>query len=103
MGVLSLFDLTGSTAIITGGGAGLGHQMAEALAEAGSNLVLCSRKLQNCEEVAHEIEKVGVKALALRCDIAKKDEIEQVVRETVKHFGKVDILVNNAGRTWGSL
>jgi NAD(P)-dependent dehydrogenase (short-subunit alcohol dehydrogenase family) len=102
MGILSFFDLTGRVAIITGGGAGLGHQMAEALAEAGSNLVLCSRKLQNCEEVAHEIEKVGVKALALRCDIAKKDEIEQVVRETVKHFGRVDILVNNAGRTWGS-
>ncbi len=102
MRVLNLFDLTGKTAIITGGGAGLGHQMAEALAEAGSDLVLCSRKLQNCEEVAHEIAKVGVKTLALRCDIAKKEEVEQVVRETMRHFGKVDNLVNNAGRTWGS-
>ena len=102
MSVLRLFDLTGRAAIITGGGAGLGYQMAEALAEAGSNLVLCSRKLQNCEEVAHEIEKMGVKALALRCDIAKKEEVEAVVMETVQHFGKVDILVNNAGRTWGS-
>jgi gluconate 5-dehydrogenase len=102
MDVRSLFDLTGKVAIVTGGGIGLGEQIAHALAEAGSNIVTCSRKLENCETVAHEIEKLGMKALAFRCDIVNGDEIDHVVSETVKAFGKIDILVNNSGRTWGS-
>ena len=102
MDVHSLFDLRGNVAIVTGGGIGLGQQIAMALAEAGCNVVICSRKVEKCEEVAHEIEKMGVRALAFRCDIANGEEIELVVNETVKKFGKIDILVNNAGRTWGS-
>jgi gluconate 5-dehydrogenase len=102
MDVRSLFDLSGKVAIVTGGGAGLGQQMAMALAEAGCNIITCSRKVERCEGVAHEIEKMGIKALAFRCDIANGEEIEQVVRGTVKEFGNIDILVNNAGRTWGS-
>jgi len=102
MEVRSLFDLSGKVAIVTGGGIGLGQQMAIALAEAGCNIVTCSRKVERCEAVAHEIEKMGVRALAFRCDIANEEEIEHVVNETVKAFGKIDILVNNAGRTWGS-
>lgn len=100
MDVHSLFDLRGNVAIVTGGGIGLGQQIAMALAEAGCNVVICSRKVEKCEEVAHEIEKMGVRALAFRCDIANGEEIELVVNETVKKFGKIDILVNNAGRTW---
>jgi NAD(P)-dependent dehydrogenase (short-subunit alcohol dehydrogenase family) len=102
MDVHSLFDLTGKTAIVTGAGIGLGRQMACALAEAGCDIVICSRKVQRCEDAASEIEKKGVKALALRCDISKGEEIEGVVSETARKFGKIDILVNNAGRTWGS-
>jgi gluconate 5-dehydrogenase len=102
MSIHSLFDLSGKVAIVTGGGIGLGQQISFALAEAGCNIVACSRKLERCQEVAHEIEKMGVKALAFRCDIANEEEIDQVVKETVKEFTKIDILVNNAGRTWGS-
>jgi gluconate 5-dehydrogenase len=102
MDVHSLFDLSGNTAIVTGGGIGLGRQMAIALAEAGCNIVTCSRKSERCEEAAHDIEKIGVKTLALRCDISNKEDIEHVVGETVKKFRKIDILVNNAGRTWGA-
>jgi NAD(P)-dependent dehydrogenase (short-subunit alcohol dehydrogenase family) len=102
MDVHSLFDLTGKTAIVTGAGIGLGRQMACALAEAGCDIVICSRKVERCEDAASEIEKKGVKALALRCDISKGEEIEGVVSETARKFGKIDILVNNAGRTWGS-
>jgi len=96
-----LFDLSGKTAIVTGGGIGLGHQIALALAEVGSNIVICSRKLEKCEETAHEIEKLGRKALAFRCDISKEEEIKKVVENSIEDFGKIDILVNNSGRTWG--
>jgi gluconate 5-dehydrogenase len=102
MDIRSLFDLSGSVAIVTGGGIGLGKQIAYALAEAGCHVVTCARKVERCETVAHEIEKLGVKALAFRCDIGNEQEIEQVVKGAVKEFGKIDILVNNAGRTWGS-
>ncbi len=102
MDVRSLFDLTGKVAIVTGGGIGLGRQISHALAEVGCNIVACARKVERCEEMAHGIEKMGVRALAFRCDIANGDEIDHVVGQTAIEFGKIDILVNNAGRTWGS-
>lgn len=102
MDVRSLFDLSGKVAIVTGGGIGLGEQISYALAEAGCNVVTCARKVERCEAVAQKIEKLGVKALAFRCDIVNEEEIERVVNATVKEFSRVDILVNNAGRTWGS-
>lgn len=102
MNVIELFNLDGETAIVTGGATGLGKQMALALAEMGANVVICSRKVERCQEVAHQIESLGVKALALRCDIHQEEEIEQVIKETIQAFGKIDILVNNSGRTWGA-
>jgi NAD(P)-dependent dehydrogenase (short-subunit alcohol dehydrogenase family) len=102
MEVHNLFDLSGHLAIVTGGGIGLGKQIVLALAEAGCNVVTCSRKVERCEEVADGIEKMGLKSLAFRCDIAKGEDIGHVVDETLKKFGRIDILVNNAGRTWGS-
>jgi NAD(P)-dependent dehydrogenase (short-subunit alcohol dehydrogenase family) len=100
--VKQLFDLTGRVAIITGGSIGLGRQMAEALAEAGANLVLCARKKERCEEAAHTLGKLGVRALALGCDVKDQASVEQLIAATVAEFGRVDILINNAGISWGA-
>jgi len=100
--VQQLFDLSGRVAIITGGSIGLGRQMAEALAEVGANLVLCARKKERCEEAAHEVEKLGVRALAAACDVKDQASVQQVVDATISHFGRLDILINNAGISWGA-
>ncbi len=102
-GLKDLFDLSGKTAVVTGGSIGLGEQMCHALAEAGSNVVLCARKLERCEDLAHKIEEqYGVSALALKCDVSNEREVEDVVSSAVGKFGKIDILINNAGITWGA-
>jgi NAD(P)-dependent dehydrogenase (short-subunit alcohol dehydrogenase family) len=98
--VKQLFDLTGRVSVVTGGATGLGLQMATALAEAGSNVVICSRKLENCEHAAHGLEKLGVKALALACDVTRVDQVEAMKDAVMQKFGRVDVLVNNAGRAW---
>ncbi|PYZ92179.1 gluconate 5-dehydrogenase [Salipaludibacillus keqinensis] len=102
MHIQELFDLTNKTAIITGGGRGLGEQMAKAFAEAGANVVLCSRKLEACQAVSKELESLGVKTLALKCDITDPDDIQHVVDKTIERFGSIDVLVNNSGATWGT-
>ena len=101
-GALDLFRLDGRTAIVTGGGRGLGEYMARALFDAGANVVVCSRKVAACEEVAGEIEAAGGRALALACDVADPEAVEQVVATTVREFGGIDIVVNNSGTTWGA-
>ncbi|MFQ3544011.1 SDR family oxidoreductase [Halobacillus rhizosphaerae] len=103
MHVKQLFDLTGKTAIVTGGGRGLGEQIAEGLAEAGANIVLCSRKADACENVCRRLEKeTGVKTLALPCDITDPEAIDHLINKTVEKFKTIDILVNNSGATWGA-
>lgn len=102
MTVLDLFRLDGKTAIITGGGRGLGAQMAQSFAEAGANVVVCSRKLESCKETSEELKKLGVSSLAFKCDVTNHDDIKRVVKETLEHFGSIDILVNNSGATWGA-
>ena len=102
MNVKEMFDLSGKAAIVTGGGKGIGLKMAEGLAEAGANIVVCSRKLENCRKAAEEISKLGVKALALPCDVKSSKEVQEVVDATLKEFGRLDILVNNSGANWGS-
>jgi NAD(P)-dependent dehydrogenase (short-subunit alcohol dehydrogenase family) len=97
-----LFDLSGRLAMITGGSVGLGRQMAEALAELGSNLVLCARKKERCEQAAEELKQLGVKTLALGCDVKNPDQIRAVVEQAVTQFGHIDILINNAGASWGA-
>jgi len=100
--VKQLFDLSGRVSVVTGGATGLGLQIATAFAEAGSNVVICSRKLENCEQAAGEIVKLGVKTLALACDVTKADQVEQMKDAVMQKFGRVDALVNNAGRAWAA-
>jgi NAD(P)-dependent dehydrogenase (short-subunit alcohol dehydrogenase family) len=92
-----IFDLAGKVAIVTGGYQGIGRGIAEGLAEAGSDVVICARNYDRCAQACAKIEKLGVKALPVRCDIAKTEEVRQLVTKTVKEMGKVDVLVNNAG------
>jgi gluconate 5-dehydrogenase len=92
MNIKNLFDLKGKVSIVTGGGRGIGKFMATGLAEAGSNVVIASRKLDNCEKEVQELEKLGVKALAVKCDMAKKDDIDNLVKTTMDKFGTIDTL-----------
>jgi NAD(P)-dependent dehydrogenase (short-subunit alcohol dehydrogenase family) len=100
--VTNLFDLSGKTAIVTGGGTGIGRQMAQGLAEAGANLVLCARKAERCEQAASELEELGVRAIGLGCDVRDPDQVQYVVTKAVEELGGVDVLVNNAGTVWGA-
>lgn len=100
--VRELFNMTGRTAIVTGGSVGLGRQMAEALAEQGANLVLCARKKERCVQAAEEIQQLGVQTLALGCDVRNPAEVQAVVDATLSAFGRIDILINNAGTSWGA-
>ena len=98
--VKELLDLEGHVSVITGGATGIGFQMATGLAEAGSNIVICSRKLEACEEAAGKLEKLGVRSLAVRCDVTQPDQVEAMKDAILKKFGRVDMLMNNAGRAW---
>jgi NAD(P)-dependent dehydrogenase (short-subunit alcohol dehydrogenase family) len=93
----NLFDLTGKIALITGGSRGLGREMALAFADNGAHVAIASRKLEQCEKTASEIESRGVQAFAHACHVAKWPEIETLVEATYARFGRIDILVNNAG------
>ncbi|MBS4022711.1 MAG: SDR family oxidoreductase [Dethiobacter sp.] len=101
MDVRKLFDLTGRVAVVTGGSMGLGLQFARALAELGANLVLCARKVDRCEQAAADLrQELGVKVLALRCDVTNPPEVQHLADRAVEEFGRIDILVNNAGISW---
>ncbi len=93
-----LFDLTGRTAIVTGGSRGLGKEMVTAFAEHGANVVIASRKLDNCEAVADEVtRRFGVKALPVACHVGHWDQVEALAEVAYGEFGEIDVLVNNAG------
>jgi NAD(P)-dependent dehydrogenase (short-subunit alcohol dehydrogenase family) len=94
---MTLFDLGGKTAIITGSSRGIGRAIAERLAEHGANVVVSSRKAGPCEEVAAAINERGQgKAIAVPANISSKEDLQRLVDETIKAFGQVDILVCNA-------
>jgi len=97
MHVTDLFSLKNKIAIVTGGGTGLGKQMAIALAEAGADLVITSRKVENCEKVASFIRHPGNEAIAIKMDVTKLQQVKQMVRQVIDKFGHIDILVNNVG------
>jgi len=100
--VKQLFDLTGRVAIVTGGSIGLGRQMAEGLAEMGADVVLCARQQERCQQAAEELRQLGVKAIALGCDVKNPDSIQEMVEATLSQFGRIDVLINNAGISWGA-
>lgn len=102
MNVKQLLDLAGRVAIVTGGSIGLGRQMAEGLAEMGASLVLGARKPERCQEAAVELQQLGIKAIALACDVRDQTSVQELVDRTLAQFGKIDILVNNAGVSWGA-
>jgi NAD(P)-dependent dehydrogenase (short-subunit alcohol dehydrogenase family) len=101
--IRQLFDLSGSVALVTGGGRGLGEQMARGLAQAGAAVAVASRKREACEAVAAEIAvRTGARTLALRMDVTDEDEVRAAVDEAERALGPVDLLVNNSGTSWGA-
>ena len=97
-----LFDLTGRTALITGGSRGLGLQMAHALGEAGARVMLSSRKAQDLEEAVAGLQAAGIDARWIAADCAREEDIRRLADETLQRMGRIDILVNNAGASWGA-
>ena len=100
--IKTLFDLTGRTALVTGGSRGLGLQMAEALGEAGARLVLTSRKAADLEESAAHLKARGIDATWVAADASDPDQVRKVCDEAIARLGQVDILINNAGAAWGA-
>jgi NAD(P)-dependent dehydrogenase (short-subunit alcohol dehydrogenase family) len=91
-------DLTGKVALVTGGSRGLGREMVLAMAESGADVVIASRKLEACQELAAVVqERTGRKALAAACHVGRWDDIDRLVDDVYDAFGRVDVLVNNAG------
>jgi NAD(P)-dependent dehydrogenase (short-subunit alcohol dehydrogenase family) len=92
------FDLTGKVAVVTGGSRGIGRAVVEGFAAAGADVVIASRKLENCEEVAAHVEATtGRKALPVACHVGAWEDCDRLVDTVYGHFGRCDILVNNAG------
>jgi NAD(P)-dependent dehydrogenase (short-subunit alcohol dehydrogenase family) len=91
------FDLTGKVALVTGGSRGLGYQMVRAFAARGADVIIASRKLDNCEKVAAEVRELDRRALAWQVHAAKWESIDRLVDAAYGEFGRVDVLVNNAG------
>jgi len=90
-------DLKGKVAIITGARRGMGRSHAITLAKAGAKVVVADISLEDCQKVVEEIKKSGGQALAVKCDVTKKTEIDEMVKKAIEQWGRVDILVNNAG------
>lgn len=91
-----MFDLTGKVALITGSSRGIGKAIAEAMAEAGARVVISSRKADACMAVADDLNKRGLAAIAVPCNVSAKEELQHLVDTTMKEWGRVDILVGNA-------
>jgi len=93
----SLFDLSEKVSIVTGGGRGLGRIMALALADVGANVIIADIIINQAEYVAKEIINKNIRSLAIKVDVTKPKEVQKMVSQVMKHFGRIDILINNAG------
>ena len=91
------FRVDDKVVVVTGGSKGLGRAMALGFAESGADVVVASRKLDECERVADEVRAAGRRALAVSCHVGDWAQCEALVDATVAEFGRVDVLVNNAG------
>src|SRR5258708_5588856 len=92
-------DLTGRIAVVIGGTSGIGHAIALGLAESGADVIPTSRRLEQVENAAAEIEALGRRSLRITSDVADRTSLQVLLDETIDAFGKVDILINSAGRT----
>jgi NAD(P)-dependent dehydrogenase (short-subunit alcohol dehydrogenase family) len=92
-----LFDFTDKVVLVTGGSRGLGYQMVRAFAERGADVIIASRKLDNCETVASEMRALGRRALAISSHVGKWAECDALIERAYAQFGRIDVLVNNAG------
>jgi gluconate 5-dehydrogenase len=97
----TLFDLTGRVAIVTGGSRGLGREIAEGLAEAGARLMVCARRAEWLTPAIAEMRDSGFTVEAALCDVARPEQVQAVVDQTIAVYGRIDILINNAGISWG--
>lgn len=95
---INLFNLTGRSAIVTGGSKGLGQAMAAGLASAGADLLLTSRNKEEAESAAQQIaDDYGHRAIGMQADVTSSDDVDAMVGNAIREFGKIDILINNAG------
>lgn len=95
----TIFNLSEKIALVTGAAQGLGRAMALALASAGANLVIADINEKNGLKTSNEIESMGQKSVFIKTDVSKKKDVENLLKNTLDHFGKLDIAVNNAGVT----
>ncbi|MEE9148871.1 MAG: glucose 1-dehydrogenase [Candidatus Tectomicrobia bacterium] len=96
----SPFSLTGKTAIVTGGGIGIGRSISLEFARAGADVMLCSRSLEHLESTAEDIRQLGRRALPLTVDVRDQERVNAVVQRTLEEFGRIDVLVNNHGASF---
>ena len=92
-----LFDFSGQVVLVTGGSRGLGYRMVKAFAERGADVIIASRKLENCEKVAEEVRALSRRALAVGMHAGRWADCDALVDRAYAEFGRIDVLVNNAG------
>jgi len=97
MSILDKFRLEGKKAFVTGGSRGIGKSVAIGLAEAGADIAIVARGLPAAEEAAHEIERLGVRAIAVKADVTVPEQVDGMMKTIVGKFGTVDVAFNNAG------
>lgn len=102
MSVKKLFDLSGKTALITGGSRGLGLQMAEAVGEMGAKVAITARKQDELEKASAHLSKMDIESLTVVNDLQVAESVKPMVENVLKAFGHIDILINNAGAAWGA-
>ena len=97
MDITDLFSLKGKVALVTGASSGLGIAFAEAMAEAGADVVCAARRKELLDETVKKIEGIGRKSLAVATDVTKEEDVQNLVNKVMEQFGRIDILINNAG------